>query len=140
METLDVIGGKLSTGKVFESTPIVEYLMYRCLERTQHICIRRVRDQKDIGSAMAVPLAVGKKTIGMVYVDRRPKVKRFQFPELETLSALAAQIAAKAGTIFSGMAKRSAEMSSAESALLRELQAQLDPKSTPNWENLQLKL
>ncbi len=135
---LDVIGGKLSTGKVFESTPIVEHLLYRCLERTQHICIRRVRDQKDIGSAMAVPLAVGQKTIGMVYVDRRPKVKRFQFPELELLTALATQIAAKAEIVFSGMIKRSAEMSSAELDLIRGIQAQLDPKSIPNWRNLQL--
>jgi serine phosphatase RsbU (regulator of sigma subunit) len=135
---LDVIAGKLATGKPIESTPLVEHLMYRCLERTQHICIRRVRDQQDIGSAMAAPLAVGQKNIGMIYVDRRPKIKRLQAPELELLSAIASQVAAKAENVFSGMIQRNAQMSTAEMDLVREIQNQLDPKSTPNWSDLSL--
>lgn len=135
---LDVVGGKLSSGKVFESNPLVSYLEYRCIERFQHICIRKVRDQPDVGSALAVPLAVGTTAYGMLYVDRREKVRRFQYPDLELLSALGAQVAARIEVLLSSAARRTEAMSSAEQELVRVIQNQLDPLNLPVWNNLHL--
>ncbi len=135
---LDVVGGRLSSGQVFESNPLVSYLEYRCIERFQHICIRKVRDQGDIGSALAVPLAVGTTAYGMLYVDRREKVRRFQYPDLELLSALGAQVAAKIEFLLTSAARRTEAMSTAEQELVRVIQNQLDPLNLPVWPNLQV--
>lgn len=137
---LDVIGGRLDSGKVFESNDLTELLTYRCIERLQHICIRKVRDQEEIGTAMAVPIAMHKKTYGMLYVDRRIKHRRFQSGDLELMGAIGAAAAARIASIFSGMAQRSAEMSSAEIALIHEIQTLLDPKSLPSIDNLQMSI
>ncbi|NLX12441.1 MAG: SpoIIE family protein phosphatase [Phycisphaerales bacterium] len=135
---LDVVGGKLASGKSFEGNPLIGYLEYRCIERFQHICIRKVREQADVGSALAVPLAVGTTTYGMLYVDRREKVRRFQYPELELLGALGSQVAAKIEYFLAAAVRRTEAMSSAEQELVRVIQNQLDPLNMPMWSNLQV--
>jgi serine phosphatase RsbU (regulator of sigma subunit) len=135
---LEVVAGKLPTGQPCATTPIVELLQYRCTERAQHICIRKVRDQEEIGSAMAVPLTSPSGPLGMLYVDHRVKAKRFQIPDLDLLSSIGAQIAAKLDALVQGRLQRNAEVTATEISVVHTIQAQLDPRHAPSFENLQV--
>ncbi|HOB76539.1 MAG TPA: SpoIIE family protein phosphatase [Phycisphaerae bacterium] len=135
---LEVLAGKLPTGQPCPTTSVVELLQYRCTERGQHICIRKVRDQGEIGSAIGVPLTSPNGPLGMLYVDRRIKTKRFQIPDLDLMSALAAQVAAKLDALVQGQLQRHAEVTATEISVVHTIQAQLDPRHTPNFENMQL--
>lgn len=135
---LEILAGKLPTGQPCPTTPIVELLQYRCTERAQHICIRKVRDQGEIGSAIGVPLTSPTGPLGMIYVDRRIRGKRFQIPDLDLMSAIAAQIAAKLDALVQGRLQRNAEVTATEISVVHAIQAQLDPRHAPNLENLQL--
>lgn len=135
---LEVVSGRYPSGQSCETNPVIDLLLYRCCERNQHICVRKIRDQKDIGSAMAVPLSTRNGTFGMVYVDRRPKTLRFQIPDLDLLTALGSAIAAKLDTILQGRQVRQAEVSAAEVSVAQTIQAQLDPKSSISWAKFQM--
>lgn len=135
---LEAIGSRLPSGQTCDDTPMIELLKYRCIERRQYICVRKVREVPDIGSAMAVPLPAHNGTLGMLYVDRAPKAKRFQIPDLDLLSVMASQIASKLEILVSEKAQRSAAVSSIEASVVHEIQAQLDPKTGPDFKNLQL--
>lgn len=135
---LEVLAGKLPSGQPCATTPIIEMLQYRCTERAQHICIRKVRDHPEIGSALGVPLTTPNGPLGMIYVDHRVKTKRFQIPDLDLLSSIGAQIAAKLDALVQGRLQRNAEITATEISVVHTIQAQLDPRSTPSFENLQL--
>jgi len=135
---LEIQGGMLPSGQAADSNPIIELLQYRCLERAQHICIRKVRDHEMIGSALAVPLVATGGRLGMVYVDRRRRTKRFQIPDLDVISTIASHIAAKLHALLAEQIQRTAEVSSTEVSVAHSIQAQLDPKSSPAFRNLQL--
>lgn len=135
---LEVIASRLPSGQSSGDNPIIELLRYRCLERLQYICIRKVRDQADIGSAMAVPLPAEAGTLGMIYVDRAIRAKRFQIPDLDLLSLIASQIAAKLDLILHQRQQRSAAVSTTEVSVVHAIQAKLDPKSVPSFKNFQL--
>ena len=135
---LEVIQGKLPSGQSYGTTPLVDLLLYRCLERRQHVCIRKVRDQEQIGSALAVPLVAPGGVLGMVYVDRRKGTRRFQIPDLDVLTVLATQIAAKFESLMKQQVQRSAAVSATEVSVVHSIQAMLDPKSAPVWKNLLL--
>ncbi len=135
---LEVISSRLPSGQSSGDNPIIDLLRYRCLERLQYICVRKVRDQADIGSAMAVPLPAEAGTLGMIYVDRLPRAKRFQIPDLDLLSLIASQIAAKLELIMQQRQQRSAAVSTTEVSVVHAIQAKLDPKSVPGFKNYQL--
>ncbi len=128
---LEVIGGRLPSGGSCGSTPLVELLLYRCCERGQHVCIRKVRDQAEIGSAMAVPISAGQNIFGMLYVDRATRVRRFQIPELDVLTAFASTVATKAKALLTDMAEREQAISDSEISVVQKLQTLLDPKDAP---------
>ncbi len=132
---LEVVGGRLPGGQVCDNSPLIPLLQYRCCERGQHICIRKVRDQAEIGSALAVPLSAGKHCYGMIYVDRRPRTKRFQIPDLDLLTAFGSAVTAKLNELTQQRQQREAAISATEVSIVQDLQARLDPKSTPNWPN-----
>jgi phosphoserine phosphatase RsbU/P len=117
---------------------MLDALQYRCLERAQHICVRKVVDGEGIGSAIAVPLTGPAGNLGLIYVDRRRGSKRFQIPDLDIMSSLGCHIAAKLDCIFQEKQQRTVEQSSAEISVVHSIQTILDPKSTPTWKNLQL--
>ncbi|HUU97678.1 MAG TPA: SpoIIE family protein phosphatase [Phycisphaerae bacterium] len=135
---LEIQGGRLSSGQPADSNPVIELLQYRCIERTQHICIRKVRDQEMIGSAMAVPLVATGGALGMIYVDRRRRTKRFQIPDLDLISVIASHVAAKLFALLQQRIQRTAAVSSTEASVVHLIQAQLDPKTSPSFDNLQL--
>lgn len=135
---LEITAGRLPTGQPADSNPIIELLQYRCLHRKQHVCVRKVRDQEQIGSALAVPLVTRRGTLGMVYVDRRPKTRRFQIPDLDYASVVASHVSCKLEAVLEGQARRTAELTAAETSVVHTIQAQLDPKSSPDFERLQL--
>ncbi len=135
---LEVVGGRLPSGQSIGVNPVIELLQYRCCERSQYICIRKVTDQPDIGSAMAVPLSTRKGTFGMIYVDRRPRTRRFQIPDLDLLTAFGSAVAAKLDTLLQGRMLREAAVSSTEVSVVQAIQTRLDPKGTPGWTNLQM--
>jgi len=135
---LEVVGGRLPSGQSTGVNPVIDLLQYRCCERNQYVCIRKVTDQPDIGSAMAVPLSTRKGTFGMVYVDRRPRTRRFQIPDLDLLTAFGSTVAAKLDTLLQGRMLREAAVSSTEVSVVQAIQTQLDPKAAPSWANLQM--
>jgi len=128
---LEVVGGRVPSGGSCGSTPLVELLLYRCCERGQHVCIRKVRDQAEIGSAMAVPISTGQRIYGMLYVDRAPKMRRFQVPDLDLLTAFSSTVATKANALLAGMAEREQAISTTEISVVQKLQTLLDPKDVP---------
>jgi len=135
---LEVQAGRLPSGQAADSNPIIDLLQYRCLERAQHICVRRVRDHEMIGTAMAVPLIGTGGVLGMIYVDRRRRMKRFQNPDLDLLSTVGSHVAAKLDALVREQVQRTAEVSSTEVSVAHAIQAHLDPKSSPSFENFQL--
>jgi serine phosphatase RsbU (regulator of sigma subunit) len=135
---LDVQGGKLVTGQPSDQNPMVELLRYRCVERHQHICIRKVRDHEYIGTAMGAPLMGKGGAFGMIYVDRRPKSDRFRSSDLDLLSAIASQLSFKLQAMLEGYLQRSAEVSSTEISVVHAIQEHLDPKGVPAFEDYNL--
>ena len=132
---LEVVGGRLPSGESCSTNAMIDLLSYRCCERGQHICVRKVRDMQDIGSAMAVPISVGHHTYGMLYVDRAPKTKRFQIPDLDLLTAFSSTVAAKLTAILQGIAHREAALSATEVSMIHEIQTRLDPKNIPGFKH-----
>lgn len=132
---LEILGGKFRSGEATGTTPIIELLQYRCLERSQHVCVRKVRDNEQIGTAMAVPLMTRDGTLGMIYVDRAPRTRRFQTPDLDLLTAIGAHVATKVHDAVSERVHRTAQVWSTEVSVAHKIQAQLDPKSSPTWKN-----
>ena len=135
---LDVVGGREPTGQAAPANELIELLQYRCLERAQHICVRKVRDVNQVGSALAVPLTTPAGVLGLAYVDRPPRTRRFQIPDLDLLSALSCHVAAKLDAIVAERIHRSAQVSSTEVSVVHAIQAQLDPRSSPSWKHIQL--
>jgi serine phosphatase RsbU (regulator of sigma subunit) len=72
----------------------------------------------------------------MIYVDRRLRTRRFQIPDLDLLTMIAAQIAAKLDYLVEERAQRSAAVSSTEISVIHSIQAHLDPKHVPSFENM----
>jgi len=135
---LEVVGGRLRSGQSCGTNPLITLLQYRCCDRNQHICVRKVRNQEGIGSAMAVPLSTQNGTFGLLYVDRAPGAKRFQIPDLDLLTAFGSTVAAKLSAILQDRLQREAAVSSTEVSVVHAIQTKLDPKSTPTWDNMQL--
>ena len=135
---LDVQGGKLANGQACDLNPIIELLRYRCVDRHQHVCIRKVREHEYIGSAMGAPLMGKTGSLGMIYVDRRVKTSRFRSSDLDMLSGLAAQLSLKLQALLEGYAQRSAEVSATEISVVHAIQEHLDPKGVPPLADLKL--
>ncbi len=135
---LDVMGGKLANGQPCDQNPIIELLRYRCVDRHQHICIRKVREHEYIGSAMGVPLMGRTGTLGMIYVDRRLKTDRFRTADLDLLSAAASQFSLKLEALIEGQAQRSADISATEISVVHAIQEHLDPKAVPSIDGFKL--
>ena len=76
--------------------------------------------------------------LGMVYVDRQKRVRQFQLPDLELLSVVGSQIATKLDAIVKERVQRNAAVSATEVSVVHSIQAQLDPKIVPDWDNLKL--
>ncbi len=135
---LEIVGGRLPSGQSCGGNPVIDLLQYRCIERAQHICVRKVRDTPEIGSAMAVPLPKGNGTLGMIYVDRRVHSKRFQIPDLDLLSMIGAQVASKLDRLIEQRAKFNAEISASEVGIIQSIQTLLDPKFALPFRNYKL--
>ena len=135
---LEVEGGRLVSGQPCETNPILELIQYRCVERGQALCVRKVRGHDVIGSALGVPLAVAGGVLGMLYVDRQRRQRRLQLNDLDMLGVMASYIAVKVEAIVHERAQRSAAVLDAEVGVVHEIQAKLDPKTAPTWDNLQL--
>lgn len=134
---LEVVSGRLPSGHSTAASSMLDQLQYRCLERSQHICVRKIVGG-EIGSAIAVPLATRSGNVGLIYVDRRRENKRFQIPDLDMLSALGCHVAAKLEAFFEERQQRTAEQSNAEIDVVHTIQTILDPKGGPTWRNFQL--
>ncbi|MCL2330760.1 MAG: SpoIIE family protein phosphatase, partial [Phycisphaerae bacterium] len=134
---LEVVAGRLPSGPVTTGSPVLDQLQYRCLERSQYICVRKMAEG-EIGSAMAVPLMTQKGSVGLIYIDRRRDSKRFQIPDLDTLAALAGHISVMLEAVFAERQQRSADQSVAEIDLVHTIQTLLDPRGGPAWKNMQL--
>jgi len=125
---LEIVGGRLSTGQSCPPNPVLQALQYRCAERNQHVCVRRVRDHEAVHSAMGVPLITRRGTLGLIYVDRRKDKHRFQVTDLDVLSVIGCMVSAKVEELLDRRAERSAQTSAAQVELIHQLQALLDPK------------
>lgn len=135
---LEVLGGRLPSGQPCDTSPLLTLMQYRCCERGQHICIRKVRDQAEVGSALAVPLSAGRHCFGMIYVDRRPHTKRFQIPDLDLLTAFGSAVTAKLNDLMRQQEQREAAISATEVSIVQAIQTQLDPKTSPSWPNFNM--
>ena len=125
---LEIVGGRLSSGQSCPPNPVLQALQYRCAERNQHVCVRRVRDHEAVHSAMGVPLITRRGTLGLIYVDRRKDKRRFQVADLDVLSVIGCMISAKVEELLERRAERSAQTSAVQVELIHQLQALLDPK------------
>jgi len=135
---LEVVSGRLRSGQSCDTNPMIEQLQYRCFERKQHICVRKIRDIEKIGTAMAVPLATKNGSWGMIYIDRIRRDRRFQPADLDVLSVIGSQIAAKLEAVVEERNLRLAEFAATEVSVVSAIQAHLDPKSSPDLGDLQL--
>ncbi len=130
---LDVVGSRLSSGETMPTNPVHQMMRYRCVERSQFVHVRKVRDHDTIGTALGAPVMMGQKNYGMIYVDRTLRGTPFQAGDLDLLSLIASQIAAKHEDLLQVKQQRDATLSDMHITLMHEIQEMLDPKNPPMW-------
>lgn len=135
---LEAVGERLRSGHTPAKNPFLEGLVYRCCDRGQYVCVRKIRDQADIGSAMGVPLSTPAGRLGLVYVDRAPRAKRFQIPDLDLLAAFGSAVSAKLNTLLAGQRQWESEINATEIGVAHAIQSLLDPKNPPEWPNFRV--
>ncbi|MHC4442545.1 MAG: SpoIIE family protein phosphatase [Planctomycetota bacterium] len=135
---LEVFGGRLRTGQTCGKNSLIEQLEYRCLERSQHICVRKTHEFENIATAMVAPMAIRAGKLGIIYVDRSEKNKNFQMQDLDILAVIASNVAAKLHALVQQKIQRDADVTSTEVSVVSSIQTHLDPKTSPVLENLQL--
>lgn len=134
---LEFVEGKSAAGNLGGESPLIETVTYRCLERTQFICAR-VRDSKDMGSFMAVPLIGSRGRVGLLYVDAMPRGTRYGQRHLEHLMMIQSLVAVQLEAVFREQARLQEAIAIGEQSFVRQVQARLDPTSVPNWNGYHL--
>ena len=134
---LEFVEGKSAAGGVGGESPLIETVTYRCLERNQCIC-GRLRDHRDVGSFLAVPLIGSRGRLGLLYVDAKPRGTRYGQRHLEYLMMVQSLVAVQLEAVFREQVRLHEAISIGEQSFVRQVQARLDPTNVPDWDGYHL--
>jgi len=132
---LGYMEGRNSDGTPGRDPPLLPTLEYRCLDRGQSIRLRRLEDH---ASAIAAPLSARRGRCGLLYVESRKSEDRFRGHHLDLLYLLAIHVAARLENLLLGVDPSAPPPEADRLAVVREVQARLDPKSVPPWPGYQV--
>jgi serine phosphatase RsbU (regulator of sigma subunit) len=134
---LEFVEGRRANGEPCEPPALCTQLVYRCLDRAQHVCVPRTSED-NIGSALAVPLITADGNLGVFFVDRGKRAEPYGLEQLDLIAAIAAQAAGQLESILHNLERRQAELGVTAISIAHEIQAGLQPKSMPAWDTMQL--
>ena len=134
---LEFVEGRHASGEPCEPTTLCLQLMYRCMERAQQVCLPRTYDD-EIGSAMAVPIIGPDGHLGMFYLDRAKRADAYETIHLDLMSSFAALAGIQLEVILHQLVQRREQLEVTEVSIAHQVQTWLEPKSVPDWENLQV--
>lgn len=134
---LEFVEGRWASGEPCERPALASYLAFRCLERAQHVCLPKTKEE-EIGSALAVPVIGPDGHLGMIYVDRGKLAEAYEPIHLDLLSAIAAYTGMQMEAILHELVQRQEAMVVTEISVAHEVQSHLTPKSVPDWDTMQL--
>ena len=134
---LEFVQGRQANGRSVGEPPSFEPYAYRCLERSQFILVPSLT-HAEIGSVLAVPLACGRGTLGVLYVDRKKGALAFTEEDLDLLTMLADLAAVQLELIVEKQLGILESITAGELAFLREIQARMDPARAPQWSGYQM--
>lgn len=134
---LETVYGHSIRGDAVSEPPLLETFSYRCLERQQCICVPKA-ETPGVQSILAVPLMIGKDTVGLIYADSRRHVRLFDEADLDFLTIVASGIASFLGAFAANGTRGSVEVGGAAPAHIRDAQVRLIEPELPNWPGLDL--
>jgi serine phosphatase RsbU (regulator of sigma subunit) len=129
--------GRNVAGHPIETPSLAEKLRYRCVDRSQHVCIPEGGEEQT-GSAMAVPLIGPEGKLGMIYVDSRLGAQPYSEQDLDFLSALASIVGVHIEATTYKQARLRAEASLSELIIARKIRTHLIPSAHPEWQSLRM--
>ncbi len=118
-----------------ESPPFLLAFIYRCLERSQAVCVLS-SSLPGVGSAIVAPITGESGPIGLVYVDRKPEQSPFSEFDRDLLSVMASLIGGSIGVAKEVVAAAPPE--SGTNLNVMQVQASLLPRNVPQWDELQI--
>ncbi|MCC7292204.1 MAG: serine/threonine-protein phosphatase [Phycisphaerales bacterium] len=134
---LEFVGGLKRDGAIAAEPAMLETFEYRCLQRGQ--CIRIIKpDEAELASAVVVPLPTRDGALGLLYVDTAAGERVLSPAEFDFIAAVAEAASVQVETLAHEQTVLRRAVSDAQVALLREVQARLDPVHVPVWPQLQL--
>lgn len=134
--TLDFVEGRSQEGRLSGEPWMLEGFCYRCLSRRQYILIPRT-GQPDTQSCLAVPVISPRGALGLIIADTRRRVRVFDETDLDFLTVISRLLAWHFDALVTELMTRRRQMEAQELALLRDVQTRLDPRSLPEWPQLQ---
>ncbi len=133
----EFIEGRTTSGASCDQPALARQLAEQCLDRSRCVCLVKT-DQADTASAMAVPLAGAEGNLGMIYVDARQDASSYQPTDLDLLRLIAQHAALQVEAIVHEQVKQQRAVSTGVVVLGHEVQARLDPRGLPQWDEMQV--
>lgn len=134
---LDLADGRSDKGKYSAQPPRYETYEYRCLTRHQHILVPKTGDA-ETQSVLAVPVLGKRGALGLIYADTRRRQHVFDDADLDFVTLIAGIIAPQLEAIFGNYLEQREQLNTGGLALIQDVQAKLDPRSVPQWPELQI--
>ncbi len=135
--SIEVAEGRNMSGHPVEQPPLAEKLRFRCIDRSQHVCLPNA-ESEGAGSAMAVSLIGPEGKLGMIYVDNRPGSPAYGEAELDFLGVLSAVIGVHVEATVHKQARVRAEVTASELSAARKVKTHLLPSAHPEWGRLRV--
>lgn len=135
--SLEFVDGRSDKGRYVAEPPRFDAFEYRCLARQQFILIPKTGDA-ETQSVVAVPIVGVRGALGLIYADTRRRTHVFDDADLDFVTLVAGILAPHVEALVSNQLEQREQLNTGSAALLQEVQGKLDPKSVPNWPELQI--
>lgn len=134
---LELVDGRSDKGKYTGHPPKYETYEYRCLARNQFILVPKTGDDVT-QSVIAVPIMGKRGALGLIYADTRRRQHVFDDADLDFMTLIAGIIAPQLEAIIGNYFEQREQLNTSGLTLIQDVQAKLDPRSVPQWPELQI--
>jgi len=133
----EYVEGRTNTGAVAELPKLGQHMVYRSVERAQHLCAVRV-DAPPVTSAMSVPLITTTGNLGVLYLDSRTEKQNYKPRHLDLFSVIASHVSQRLGRVLVGEQHQREEETRGELGLIRAVQTRMEPSPSAGWSNFEV--
>ena len=134
---LEFVDGRNNQGERVTELKLMETFAYRCLTRRQFIRIPRTGDGVT-QSVLAVPVLCRRGALGLLYVDTKRHRHVYDDADFDFITVVSGVLSAHLDALVEDQLEQKASRIATELALLRDVQARLDPTNAPQWSQLQI--